>query len=272
MQKNASISFETGSSYEKIYEEEFGLKRSPTRILGTFLGEPTRGTWQQDVEAFIALTDFQRDLLAKGGLPADRIEVKPNFYPDITATVPWDDRQGQCVFVGRLSSEKGILKLVRVWKAWGRDAPQLVLIGDGPLRGQLETEVAGANVKFLGQQPSADTERHIAHARLLILPSECYEGFPMVIREAFAFGTPVAVSDLGALPSIVDQGRLGILLDPFDDRAVLKRLREAWNDRDALRQVGERGHGEFLSRYTAQANIELLMQIYSRALARRRLR
>lgn len=51
LQKNASISFETGSSYEKIYEEEFGLKRSPTRILGTFLGAPTRGTWQQYVSA-----------------------------------------------------------------------------------------------------------------------------------------------------------------------------------------------------------------------------
>ena len=231
-----------------------------------------RGTWHQDVEAFIALTDFQRDLLAKGGLPADRIEVKPNFYPDITPTVPWDERQPKCVFVGRLSSEKGILKLVRVWRRWAKNAPMLVVIGDGPLRGQLETEAAGANVRFLGQQPLADTARHIAHARLLILPSECYEGFPMVIREAFAFATPVAVSDLGALPSIVDRGRLGILLDPYDERAVLEGLREAWSNHELLRQVGERGHGEFLSRYTAQANIELLLQIYARALARRRSR
>lgn len=229
-----------------------------------------RGTWHHDIEALIALTDFQRDLLSKGGLPAAKIEVKPNFFPGRPDIVPWEERRSHCVFVGRLSPEKGILKLVRVWRKWGDNAPPLLVIGDGPLRDKLEREAAGARVQFYGQLPRAETERHIADARLLILPSECFEGFPMVIREAFAFGTPVAVSELGPLTSIVDRGRLGFLLDPFDETAVMKRLREIWNDQATLRRTGELCYREFLLRYTAEANIEILHNIYARALERRK--
>jgi glycosyltransferase involved in cell wall biosynthesis len=229
-----------------------------------------RGTWDNDIEALIALTDFQRDLLSKGGLPAAKIEVKPNFYPDRPDIVPWEKRRSHCVFVGRLSPEKGILKLVRVWRKWGDKAPPLLIIGDGPLRDKLEREAAGARVQFFGQLPRAETERYIADARLLLLPSECFEGFPMVIREAFAFGTPVAVSELGPLISIVDGGRLGLLLDPFDETALVKQLREIWDDQATLRRYGESCHREFLLRYTAEANIEILHNIYARALERRK--
>ncbi|MCP3732899.1 glycosyltransferase family 4 protein [Sphingomonas sp. MG17] len=229
-----------------------------------------RGTWHKDVEALIALTDFQRDLLSRGGLPAAMIEVKPNFYPGRPHVRRWDERPPHCVFVGRLSPEKGVLKLIRAWRKWGGDAPSLLVIGDGPLRSELEREAAGARVSFLGQLPRIQTERHIAEARLLILPSECFEGFPMVVREAFAFGTPVAVSDLGALPSIVGGGRLGFLLDPFDDTAVTDRLRRIWADSSRLRQIGEAGNREFLLRYTADANIKILHRIYDRALERRK--
>ena len=227
-----------------------------------------RGTWHRDVEALVALTGFQRDLLAQGGLPVERIEVKPNFYPGRPDVVPWDERKADCIFVGRLSPEKGILKLIRAWRRWGAEAPPLLVIGDGPLRADLEREAAGGRVTFLGQLPSTHTERHIANARLLILPSECFEGFPMVVREAFAFGTAVAASDLGPLPSILEGG-LGFLLDPFDAAVVADRLRTIWADQSRLQQVGDAGHREFLRRYTAEANIEILQAIYARALERR---
>ncbi|MXO95856.1 glycosyltransferase [Erythrobacter aquimaris] len=229
-----------------------------------------RNTWQNDIEAFVALTEFQRDLLSLGGIPATKIEVKPNFYPGNPEVQPWKIRGPHCVFVGRLSEYKGIVKLIRAWRRWGKDAPFLHVIGDGPLREKLLQEAREANVIFDGQLTPSETERKIANARLLILPSECFEGFPMVIREAFAFGTPVAVSDLGPLPSIVDGGRAGFLLDPFDEAAVTRGLRKIWSDQAKLRHVGEMGHLEFRRRYTAEANLDILHGIYSRALERRK--
>lgn len=229
-----------------------------------------RKTWHTDVEAFIALTDFQRDLMSRGGLPSERIEVKPNFYPSRPKPLDWDTRLPRCVFVGRLSAEKGVLKLVRAWRKWGEHAPLLTIIGDGPLRLQLEGEADGARVRFLGQLPADETQLHIAQARLLITPSECFEGFPMVLREAFAFGTAVAVSNLGPLPSLVDNGKGGLLLSPFNGDAMLQTLQQAWAEPSRIRAFGEIGHRNFLKHYTAEANIETLLQIYDRALHRRR--
>ena len=91
----------------------------------------------------------------------------------------------------------------------------------------------------------------------------------MTVREAFAFGTPAAVSRLGALPSLVGDGRCGLLLDPFDAIAVRQGLQQAWADQPALEALGQAGHAEFRARYTAEANHALLMQIYERAIARR---
>lgn len=229
-----------------------------------------RGTWQHDVEAFIALTGFQRSLMVAGGLPADRIEVKPNFYPGQPVPVPWAQRDPVCVFAGRLSPEKGIVKLIDAWVSWGESAPELKVVGDGPLRTLLEEKARGARVRFLGLRTAEQAQEAIAQARLVILPSECLEGFPMTVREAFAFGTPVAVSDLGSLPSLVVQGRCGILLHPFETGAMLQVLRAAWQDQAGLEVLGRAGHEEFLKRYTADANYTLLLDIYQRAVARRR--
>jgi glycosyltransferase involved in cell wall biosynthesis len=228
-----------------------------------------RRTWLRDVEAFIALTPFQRDQMVHGGLPADRVEVKPNFYPTTTTPLAWSQRLPQCVFAGRLSAEKGVAKLVRAWTDWGASAPELLLIGDGPQRGMLEAAAQGANVRFLGRCTAAQTQAEIARSRMLILPSEWFEGFPMTVREAFAFGTPAAVSRLGPLPSLVANGRCGLLLDPFDAAAVCRSLQQAWQDQAKLEELGKAGHAEFLARYTADANHTQLMQIYQRAIARR---
>lgn len=227
------------------------------------------GTWQREVEAFVALTDFQRALMIRGGLPASRVEVKPNFFPGRPQPLDWDRRPLSCVFAGRLSAEKGITKLIDVWRLWGQEAPELRVVGDGPLRAALEAAAAGSRVRFLGLLSPTEAQDEIGKSRLLILPSECLEGFPLSLREAFALGTPAAVSRLGALPALVDEGRCGVLIDPYDRQTVLGTLQAAWHDQAKLARLGQLGRNEFLNRYTADANHQSLMHIYERARARR---
>ena len=96
------------------------------------------GTWTKQVDAFIALTEFQRERMIEAGLPAERVHVKPNFYPGNPVIVPWRIAGRSVVFAGRLTAEKGVLALVRAWLMWGASAPELRIVGDGGMRAELE--------------------------------------------------------------------------------------------------------------------------------------
>lgn len=223
------------------------------------------GTWREKVDAFIALSNFQRDLMVKGGLPADKLHVKPNFYAGRPEVKLWQERGGYVVFVGRLSEEKGVATLIKAWELWGKSAPELRIVGDGPLKDQLKQQAEGLPVRFLGQVSAGEAEAHIASARLLVLPSECFEGFPMVIREAFAFGTPVSVSNLGPLPSIVNEGINGVLFKPADPHLLSRAVSSAWYEEGLLERLSLGARQSFEDLYNEDANYEMLMEIYSNA-------
>lgn len=224
------------------------------------------GTWTKQVDAFICLSEFQRELMIEAGLPREKVHVKPNFYPGNPAVVPWADRKPYVVFAGRLTAEKGVVNLIRAWQAWGVSAPELRLVGDGELRPELERMAEGLPVRFLGQVSAEDAQVQIANARLLVLSSECFEGFPMVVREAFAFGTPAAVSDLGPLPTIVEHHKSGIVFQPANPQSLLHEVRSAWEQPGLLERLGQGARGEFESKYTEDANYAALMEIYRKAI------
>jgi glycosyltransferase involved in cell wall biosynthesis len=227
------------------------------------------GTWINQVDAFIAFTSFQRDLLIKAGLPADLVHVKPNFYPGKPTVLPWKERRKSVVFAGRLTSEKGVESLLRAWMMWGSAAPELRIVGDGPLRTELEHQVASetqVKVRFLGQLSATATQAEIAEAQLLVLPSKCFEGFPMVLREAFAFGTPTAVSDIGPLPSIVKDGVNGLVFSPATPQSILDVVRRAWESKDELNRLATGARNSFEDLYTEAVNYNLLMEIYQKAI------
>ncbi len=223
------------------------------------------GTWVHQVEAFIALTEFQRQRVVDAGLPPGRVFVKPNFYPGNPAVVPRAERQPYVVFAGRLTAEKGVTTLIRAWQLWGTDAPELRILGGGDMRAELEAMATGLAVRFLGQVDGNEAQRQIAQASLLVLPSECFEGFPMVVREAFAFGTPAAVSNLGPLPSIVTNGVSGVVFEAGNPAALLHEVRRVWSTPGLLPTLGIGARASFEANYTEEANLEMLMGVYENA-------
>lgn len=232
------------------------------------------GTWAHQVDAFIALTEFQKEWMVKGGLPPERIYIKPNFFEGCPQALPWSSRDDAVVFAGRLSEEKGIQHLIKAWLAWGTSAPELRILGDGPLRGELISLAQtrrDIRISFLGQVSADESALHIARARLVILPSICFEGFPMVVREAFAFGTPVAVSDLGALPFIVNDGVSGTVFPAADADALYRVVRSIWSS-GSLEELGKGARTEYELHYNEDVNYAALMDIYDRAMMHRRSR
>ena len=102
-------------------------------------------------------------------------------------------------------------------------------------------------------------------ARFLVFPSTWYETFSLVIAEAFACGLPVISTDIGAAAEIVDHGRTGVLFKSRDQDGLAAAVQRLWDRPLETRMMGAEARAEFLSKYTAEANHALLMNIYSRA-------
>jgi glycosyltransferase involved in cell wall biosynthesis len=163
------------------------------------------GTWRSAVDRYIALTEFARRKLAENGIPGHKIVVKPNYLdPD-----PGGKKgPGEyALFVGRLSPEKGIRTLLDGWRRLKTTVP-LVILGEGPF----EPEVIAAckevpSIQWLGRMAKDKVIETMKRARFLVLPSECYESFPLALVEAFACALPIVASELGAMGELVDDGR-----------------------------------------------------------------
>lgn len=223
-------------------------------------------TWRKKIDAFIVFSNFQKELMSSGGLPREKLHIKPNFYAGDPIVESWSKRSEYALFVGRLSEEKGVRTLLNAWRMWGRGAPELRIIGDGPLRDELEALSQGLPVKFLGQVPPVRAQEQIASGRLLILPSQCFEGFPMVLVEAFAFGTPVAVSNIGPLPSIVVNDVTGVVFEANHPGSLLSQVKNVFGNPTKLEGLAAEARVAFERLYTEDENYKLLLKIYDRAI------
>jgi glycosyltransferase involved in cell wall biosynthesis len=157
---------------------------------------------------FLAVSEFVRSKHIQAGWDPERISVQPNFVP----SMPRRRQPGRYfVFVGRLSPEKGLDRLL---PQWHRVPGKLVIVGDGDERARLESLATG-DVEFRGSIDPSDVPAVLAGARALLLPSICYEGAPRTVVEAFACGVPVIVNAMGALPTIVPR-TAGIVVAPSE--------------------------------------------------------
>jgi glycosyltransferase involved in cell wall biosynthesis len=226
-------------------------------------------TWDA-VDLFIAVSEFEREILVRGGLPAEKMVVKPNFVGSNT----WDAErttENSALFVGRLSREKGIRTLLSAWNT--RDIPfHLKIIGDGPMADEVRACAASnADVEYLGVQPPEAVYREMAKARFLVFPSEWYETFGRTVIEAFSQGTPVLAADCGAVRELVEEGVAGYRFQPGNvDALVSGTLR--FTTIENYKRMRTNCRHLFLHRFTAEINYDLLMEIYSKAIAAHKIR
>ncbi len=264
----------TGSAYRAALHGCYRGSRPGSLAVARMVERHRRlGTWREKVDRYIALTRFARGRFIAGGLPAERIAVKPNFLAEpaggASAPAGGGDRSG-ALYVGRLSAEKGVLALVEAWNDLTNepgddfDCP-LRIAGDGPLAEQLRRR-AGPAIRLLGPLGPGEVAAEMARAAFLVVPSECYEGFPMVIAEAYARALPVLAANIGGLAEIVENGVTGLHFAPFDARDLARRARWAAANREALARMGAAARERFEVCYSAEANYRALEAIYAEAL------
>ena len=224
------------------------------------------GTYRNRVDAYICCSDFTRQKMIAGGLPVDRLHVKPNFVFDDPG--PGSGAGGYVLYLGRLSREKGVSVLAEAWRQL-QDVP-LEVIGRGPEQDTIDRLIDEGHPVRRHHWVEDDRLRELmAGAAVLVLPSVNYEGFPRVIVEAYSHGLPVIATGIGAMAEVVEDrctGRHFRYADPTD---LARVVRETLGNPRPLQQMREAARRAFVERYTDETNYRQLMSIYQAAAERR---
>lgn len=224
-----------------------------------------RGTWHS-VDRFIALTDGIAEYLRDYGIPDAHITVKPNSTPD-PGPAPSTAGDG-FLFVGRLSSEKGVDLLVEAWKRHPEGSlGTLRIAGDGPLRESLEAAVGGrTDVTFLGLIDNASAQAAMRSAAVVLVPSTWNDVLPTVIIEALANGRPVLGSAMGGIPYLVgpdDPAPAGWVVNPtVDDFAAALPVALAQAD-----PAGLAARLRYLAKFSPDVVVDQLLDAYRATIA-----
>ena len=235
--------------------------RSQSLVAAATIGIHRRiGTFADRIDRYVALTTFQRRFLVEAGLPDTRVHVIPNFLePDPGAGQ--GSRSG-VLFVGRLSIEKGIDCLLA---AASRPAISglLDVAGDGPLASQVAERGTAGLVRYLGPLAGDEVARRMRSALALLVPSIWYEGFPMVVLEAYAAGTPVIAARIGSLEELIEDGETGLLVTPGDPVDLARAIRWAVDHPGEMAGMGAAARRRYENRYRGPDHLAALLDVYA---------
>lgn len=231
-------------------------------VAGMLAFHQLRGTWHKVVDRYIVLTEFARQKFIEAGLPADKLVVKPNY---IQVDPGVGQRRGDyAIFIGRMTEEKGVMRLVEAWRELG-DLLPLRVYGEGPLEPEMRAYVEQhglTNVHLMGQRPREEVVAALQDAYLLVMPSEWYEGAPMTLLEAMVCGIPMIAGRLGAAKFKLSDGVNGLHFTPGDSQDLALKVRKMVEDPAMAARMAAAARAEYEKHYTAEANYKLLLEVY----------
>jgi glycosyltransferase involved in cell wall biosynthesis len=204
---------------------------------------------------------------------ATPVELVPNSVDvERIAAAAWNGREATKVLtVARLVEKKGIEDLVQacgLLRAAGT-AVQLDVVGDGPLRAQLEAvaEACGAEVRFLGALDHDDVLALYATAAVFALPCVVAptgdrDGLPTAVLEAMASGLPVVATGVNGLVEAVIDGVTGLVVPEHDPAAVAAAIGQVLADPALARRLGDAGRVRAVERFSLRASAARLRQLF----------
>jgi glycogen synthase len=195
-------------------------------------------------QAVISLSARLTPQLCQDGVATERIHVIPpgvnssEFASDSPDPFP-DLARPRVVFVGRLVHQKGVDTLVAAANIMRRTAAQVLLVGDGPLRPEIEANIRARGlqdrVRVAGFRSHAEIPSILCHSDVFCLPSR-YEELPSALLEAMYAGLPIVASNVGAVPETLDGA--GQLVAPDDAPALARAIDELLSDADLAARLG----------------------------------
>lgn len=222
------------------------------RALDLYMGTVTR---------FVVPSRFFLAKFAEWGVDTSRFVHIPNFV-DVD-TLDADDEYGDAiVYLGRLSSEKGLATLI---KAAAQARVRVRIVGTGPeesrLR-QLATQT-GAEVEFTGYLQGKALREVIGSARAVVIPSEWYENAPLSVMEASALGRPIIGAKIGGIPELIRDGETGFLFTSGSVESLAQTLAQvAQMPVSILRRLGSAGRDWMRAEFSPSSYQRRMLKLY----------
>jgi glycosyltransferase involved in cell wall biosynthesis len=172
------------------------------------------------------------------------------------------------LYFGRLSPEKGLDFLIVVMRRLSK--VRLRIAGTGLEEDKLKTLVERLklkNVEFVGYQSGEALKRLIYQSRFTVLPSKCYENFPISVLEAFACGKPVIGSKIGGTPELIQNNYNGFLFKLGNGEDCMEKINKLWNNHLLCRKIGRNAKEYLEKNFGPEEHYDKLMEIYNKAIA-----
>jgi glycosyltransferase involved in cell wall biosynthesis len=217
--------------------------------------------YHKNITLFIALTEFAKKKLVNCGFAEERFAVVGN--PAVINNSNPRQYPGQYfAYVGRLSKEKGIDILLGAARMSGLPVR---IAGDHSACADMLQE-APTNVEFMGFLGKDHLAQFYKNTRCLVLPSTCYEMFPLVILEAMAYGVPVIAANIGGIPEIIEDGKSGLLFEPGNPEDLARKMKYLWENPDLSREMGQKGCDRARQHYHIDVCYRQLIAAYGKAI------
>jgi len=199
-----------------------------------------RGTFKNPlnyIDHFIFVSEFSRNLHInwKSEMCSKSSRIY-NFVNEPIFSREGSEESDLFLYFGRLSREKGLINLIRVFKKSNRN---LKIVGSGPLQSVLKDLVSQcSNIELIPHVGQKEIEYLIVKAKFVVIPSEWYENNPMSVLESFSLGVPVIGSRIGGIPELIVEGYNGFLFEPGSssdlNKVIEKALAISKDDYDAM--------------------------------------
>ena len=223
--------------------------------------------YYQNVDRYIAVSEFYRNKMIEFGFDDDKISYLPNYIDagDYDPNVP---EKGYVLYFGRLSEEKGVSVLLDA----ARMAPEVpcYVVGTGPLEDDLRKKAEDEsldNVRFFGFKSGKQLRTLLEEATCIVVPSVWYEAFGLVVIEAFAAGKPVIGSNIGGIPELINHLNDGLIFQPGNAQELSEKIRWVWQNRSKAKEMGMEGRRKVENDFNAEQHIEKLLSIYKSVLS-----
>lgn len=219
------------------------------------------GAYKNNVRTFACITAFQRKKLIEAGFDKNKIVV---IHNSIDIPLKYETTFGSYVaYIGRLSYEKGYDLLVEI----ARKYPEIQFCFAGAKRE--DTNIAfPKNVQLMGYLKGKELEHFIKNARLVVIPSRCYEGFPMAILEAAQFGKPCICPDHGGFTEIIGKGEntIGRLFEPNNLNDLEKQILALWNQPVLVEELGQKAYEKLQKEYSSEVVYRKWNELFTKIL------
>nr|WP_321399019.1 glycosyltransferase family 4 protein [uncultured Desulfobacter sp.] len=218
----------------------------------------------QNLDHYIAVSDFLRNKIVDMGIPSEKITTIHNFI-DCRRIKPATITGKYILYFGRLETTKGIYTLLDAM----RQLPNVPLwvVGDGNEKENIKKYLDKNrinNVRLLGFKTGKDLQKIIKESICTVSPSEWYETFGLTLIESFSFGRPVIASAIGGMTEVVDDGVDGWLIPSGDENMLRDKINWMFCHKKAAQEMGQNGRTKVETQFNPDIHYQKILNVYQK--------